>query len=326
MDILVLKNYYASKKVSRKETETALKALKSFTDYLEKQNKSIESCTVPEMKQYLSLITDRKKNTKEVLLALARSAYLANNKSVYIYFTQIIERDSIIANLRTNFEKTLGVEKSDSIFNSLIAPEPGAPPEKAYTYTRKLVETLKKSVSEKECRKALTANAHGIPAEAFQKEKNYFENSKDLKSYLEGFHKRSVKTLQEHADSGKVWFEQVITQPVVDYVKNNREVMGGVLEEGKILWTKIPYDTEAWLEEKDSVKRRYFACHCPMAREILKHPEEKIPRAWCNCTSGYIQQRFNAIFGQEIQVDLLETVLDNQDRCRFAIHVPEQFL
>lgn len=326
MNISVLKKYYAENGFSEYETEIAASALFSFNEYISRRKSAIELCSVNEMKRYLSLLIQKRENTQKNLLALARSAYLAENNEVYIYFTSIIERETIIKNIRENTEKTIGKGRTDAIFDSIIPPVSGAPPETAYSFTRELVETMERTLPTDECRDALTANAHGIPKEAFQKEKDFFNESTNLQTYLEDSHKRIIKTLQEHADSGKVWFEQKITQTVVDYVKSHKEVLGGVLKEGKIYWTKIPYDTEAWLAEKDPRMKRYFACHCPMAREVLADAEERIPRAWCNCTSGFVKQRFNAIFEEDVQVDLLETVLDNQDRCRFAIHVPPQYL
>jgi len=326
MNTLVLKSYYDKRGISRSETEIAVSALKECIIFLTEHNRTIENCSVAMMKEYIKLLIKNNENSSENLLALARSCYLAENREVYIYFTQIVERENIIENLRSHIEETIGKGKSDSIFETLTSPANGASPEAAYGYTKQLVEKLESELSADECRKALTANAHGIPPEAFQAEVEYFANATDLVSYLDNAHKRSVRTLQEHSDSGKVWFEQIITQPVVNYVKENKEVLGGILEDGKILWTKIPYDVEKWLFEKDPSIKRYYACHCPMAREILKNSDEKMPRSWCNCTSGYIQQRFNAIFRQKVQVDLLETVLDGDDRCRFAVHVPEEFL
>lgn len=326
MDILVLNNYYSEKGFTEKETALAVQALSDFQQWISGCRSSLEECSVDEMKKYIGHLSDRSELNGEILLALARSAYLAANREVYIYFTQIIERDSIIANLRTHMDSVLGSEKTCRIFNSINVPESGAPPETAVGFTQKLMENLEKELSAEERRKALTANAHGIPSEAFAREAALFRESESLERYLSDFHRRSVETLQKHSDSGKVWFEQIITQPVVDLVKENREILGGVLDRGKILWTKIPYDAQAWLLEKDRDKRRYYACHCPMAREVLNIQGERIPRDWCNCTSGYIQQRFNAIFGEKVQVDLLETVLDGDDRCRFAIHVPQKFL
>lgn len=326
MDSLVLYNYYQNKGFSIEESNFAVSALDELNSFFSKTDTSIEKCSVKHMQEYIGSLTEKGKNSQEILLALARAAYVSTNREVYIYFTKIVERESIVGNLKSHMKSTIGVEKTEALFNGLDLPPAGAPPEDVIPYTQKLMSRLQSELSEEECRSALTANAHGIPPEAFRVEAEKLKEMGDLRSYLDDFHRRSVKTLQEHADSGKVWFEQIITQTTVDFVKSHKEVMGGVLQGNKIYWTKIPYDMESWLNEQDPEMKRYYACHCPMAREVLKKKDESIPRAWCNCTSGYIQQRFNAIFGEEVQVDLLETVLDKEDRCRFSINVPEKFL
>ncbi len=326
MDILVLKNYYEKRGASGEETEAAVKTFSVFLKHLEKTGKTINKFNIEDMKRYIETLTESGENTVDSLIALARASYLAGNNDLYIYFTQIVERENIISNMRDHIEESIGKELTDSIYNNLQSPPTGSPPESAVDHTKKLVEALQSELSEKECRKALTANAHGIPKEAFKIQREKFLAADSLRSYLDNFHMESVKTLTEHAESGKVWFEQTICRKSVEYVRNNKEVLGGVLEGNKIFWTKIPFNVTDWLKEKDPDKRRYLACHCPVAREALNKEKIKIPKAWCHCTSGYIQQRFNAIFDKEVDVECLESVLDGDDVCRFAITVPGEFL
>lgn len=325
MDILVLKSYYENKGADSGETENAMAALRSFQEYMNHRGGSLESCSVGEMKSWIKELTDRGEDKPATLLALTRASYLAGNRKVYIYFTQIVERPEIIGNIKKHMESVLGDKVAESIFAGLPIPAPGAPPEEAWKWTGELIRNMEKTLTDEECRMALTANAHGMKPEHFAKETGYFHNSPDLENWLEESHRRAVATLQEHADTGKVWFEQIITPQVVEFVKADREILGGVLEGNKIYWTKIPYDTPAFLAEKDTAKKRYYACHCPMAREVLLTTNSSIPRKWCNCTSGFVAQRFSAIFGETVQVDLLESVLGGDNRCRFAIHVPERF-
>ncbi|MBB6482004.1 DUF6144 family protein [Spirochaeta isovalerica] len=326
MDTLVIKDYYEKAGHSKEDGIKAVSVVDSFQNRSSGEIASLGKCSVKEMKSYIAALTDQGKCDTFSLLALARAAYLSGNRELYIYFTQILERENIISNLRSHMETVLGVDIAGQIFDSLTNPATGAPPEEAVQWTQNLIDKMDETLSDEECRTALTANAHGIPPEAFTNEAELFNKAPGLEAYLADAHKRSVATLQEHADTGKVWFEQIITQPVVDFVASHKEVLGGVLEESKIYWTKIPYDTVAWLNEKESDKKRYYACHCPMAREVLLHEGETIPGKWCNCTAGFVQQRFNAIFGETVKVDLLESVLAGDERCRFAINVPEKFL
>jgi predicted hydrocarbon binding protein len=45
---------------------------------------------------------------------------------------------------------------------------------------------------------------------------------------------------------------------------------------------------------------------------------------FCHCSAGFHKKPWEAALGQKIQVDVLESVLAEADRCRFAIHLPGQ--
>jgi hypothetical protein len=296
--------------------------LQEYVDFLKPRGVSPESAAISDTQVFLDLLEQAGRCEREELIALARVNYLAGNNEVYIYFTQVIERGNIIGNLRSHMEHVLGPARAGKVFAGAQAPAEGASPTEAVSFTRRLVESLQEQVSSEECENALHGNAHGIPQEAFADERKHFLASSSLEEYLTGYHDRSVATLTEHARTGTVWFEQEITEAVVSFVRENVEVLGGRLDGDTIYWTKIPFKPADWLAESSAEKRRYLACHCPMAREALKDPGGSFPRVWCNCTAGYIAQRFNAIFGEETEVELLESVLDRDDRCRFAVRVP----
>ena len=45
---------------------------------------------------------------------------------------------------------------------------------------------------------------------------------------------------------------------------------------------------------------------------------------FCNCSGGFSKKPWEVIFGQTLQVDLLESALKGDYRCRFAVHLPEK--
>jgi hypothetical protein len=69
--------------------------------------------------------------------------------------------------------------------------------------------------------------------------------------------------------------------------------------------------------------KRYYTCHCPLVRESIITGYPKIPRNWCYCSGGYGKLRYDVIFEEPVEVELLESVLDGDLRCRFAIKIPE---
>jgi hypothetical protein len=265
---------------------------------------------------------------RQEIIEMARSARSEGDWEQYLTLLLMLERENVAKNLSKHIASVLGEKKRDQIFNNLILPSPASPPEAAVAYTNKLMERLKITTGDSEeiMKKALSANAHAIPESAFEREREIFLKADSLEDYLKGSHERAVENLQKHAVSKEVWFEQIITFPVVDLVRSNQEILGGVLKDRKIFLTKIPYRPDQWLNESDPEKRRYLACHCPMARESLNNSKKKIPPLWCHCSAGFAKQKFMALFNQDLEVEVVESVIAGDNVCRFAITVPKEYL
>ena len=138
--------------------------------------------------------------------------------------------------------------------------------------------------------------------------------------YLKERHQRRVLELQKYCDEGKVWFEQIITQEVVEHVRTNQEVLSAVRKDDTLYVTKIPYETQQYLTETDPIKKRYYYCHCTLAREAILNDSQNIDPNWCYCSAGFAKFPFEVILGkEEMEVTVLESVLSGSDKCRFAI-------
>jgi hypothetical protein len=139
---------------------------------------------------------------------------------------------------------------------------------------------------------------------------------------LADFHARQVAVLQHHANTGTVWFEQRVTQAVVDYVAANPERLSAVRHGDRLLMTKIPYNPDAYLKSDDPIERRYLACHCPLAREAIRM-NTVVDSRWCYCSAGFEKFPFEVIFDQPLNVKVLESVLGGAERCRFEVRLPD---
>lgn len=331
MNILVLKDYYQKRGFDPERTAEAERSFERFSRYLAAQGMTIESADSERIESYLTVLRSTGTDTQEHLIDIARICYLAGNQPGYILLLQYLERTDILGHLRVQIAETLGEASAETIFASDHPLTPGSPLEDTIGFTRSLVKRLVNHTADTEtCRKALTGNAHGIPESAFSGEKDAFAAAGSLSAYLDGYHQRMTDVLARHAQDGTLWYEQRITDAVVDFVSSHPEVLGGVIEGDSIMITKIPYDPDAWLHETDPRRRRYLYCHCPMAREVLNpsrppEQEEPIPGIWCACSAGYNRLRFLAIFGEEVDAFVTESVIMDDDRCRFAIKIPERF-
>jgi hypothetical protein len=114
-----------------------------------------------------------------------------------------------------------------------------------------------------------------------------------------------------------------ITPEVVEFVRGNQEICTGIRRGDKVYKTKIPYAPAQFLKDRDPTMRKYYSCHCQLVRTALRDGKPKIPATFCYCSAGYEKLHFDAIFGKPVEVELLETPLKGDARCRFAIKIPK---
>lgn len=299
--------------------DAAVKDLIEADKFLKEQNCTFENCDIDTAKLYVKHLIKNNKNSLETLLAAARYFYLIKNNNVYIHFTKILGGLGVIENITKRMEMYAGKEKTDEVMDGFKMPPLGTPLEDMPRFTSDLMGRIKQKLDEKLYQKILAGNNHGIPKESMKMEKEFYENSASLDDYLKERHQRKVEELQSYCDSQTVWFEQIITQEVVDFVADNQEILSAKREGNKLYVTKIPYDVVSYLNELDMVKKQYYACHCPFARESIIADGDNVDGEWCYCSAGYAKFPFETIFDRELDIKLLESPLKGHDICRFEI-------
>ncbi len=92
---------------------------------------------------------------------------------------------------------------------------------------------------------------------------------------------------------------------------------------GNIIFTsKPPANPEAYANATTQEEKIRATCFCPIIHSTL----DKMPRSYCYCGAGWARQMFEPILGESLTIDIVETVIDGGDKCRFAIHLPDGFL
>jgi hypothetical protein len=216
-----------------------------------------------------------------------------------------------------------GEETRHKVYEGVEFPPLGAPQDDYPKLTETILERMEAELPPAKCREVMTWNYHGVPAAAFREAKKRFEKSASIDEYLKGEHERLVEELESYMKKGQLWFEQEITPEVLEFVKNNQEIITGVRKGAKIFTVKIPYSPKQFLEEKDPIMKRYYACHCQLVRTALRDGEPKISPNFCYCSAGFEKLHFDVIFDEPVEAELLETPLKGDLRCRFAIKIPK---
>jgi hypothetical protein len=227
----------------------------------------------------------------------------------------------VIPSIARRLEELTDADTRRRVFEGIELPPVGSPPESYPPVTARLVGSLL-TLGPETARGVLAGNHHGIPPQAFDRHVGWLEEAGDLDEFLRRMHAEAVRELERHALSGKIWFEQVITPEVVEMVRENQEMLSAVRKGDYLYSTKIPYAPADWLAETDSARKRYYACHCPLARASILTGRPGIPSDWCYCSGGFHKLKFDVIFDRPTEVEVLETVLAGDDRCRFRVRIP----
>jgi hypothetical protein len=317
------KEYLQNRGQDEAQIENAVEAVLDFEDALKEEGKALDSTTLQDIRNYLALLVSQKENSPERIVALARYFHANDRNDLYIYFTSITGGRGVLSSMSLRLESLVDEETRKRVFDNIEMPPLGSPPEEVPHMTRRLMERLQEELLPEVYRMVLAGNHHRIPVEAFEGLKKLYEESGSVDEFLRKRHERAVADLEEHLAEGKVWYEQEITQRVVDFVRGNREVLGGVRRGDRIYLTKIPYDPDAYLWEENPVMKRYHACHCPFVRSSIIGEAPEVPTEWCYCSGGYTKLPFEVAFGEELDVKLLESVLAGDPRCRFAVTYPK---
>ena len=317
------REFLRERKREEKDIQEAIAAVLEFESELKKKEIALESASIDDLRDYLSLLMSNDKNSLERIRALAYYYYFVKRNDLYIYFTSILGGRTVLSSISERLTSLVDVETMQRVFDGIETPPLGTPPEKLPYVSKRLMDRIKKELSPEVYRRVLAGNHHKIPLEAFDNLKKLYDEVDNIDEFLREKHKRAVTELEEFATEGMIWYEQEITPRVVDFVRNNQEILGGVRKGNKIYFTKIPYDPDAYIQETDPLMTRYHACHCPLARASILTGDPEISPDWCYCSAGYGKLPYDIIFEEEVEIEMLENALAGDPRCRFSIKIPQ---
>jgi len=316
------RKYLRKRDLGVNEVENAVSSVREFEEHLEAGGSSLETATLGDLKEYIVQLMAGGLNTEERLLAMARYFWLTKRNDFYSYFAASLGGRGVYESIGSRLADLAGDEKHEAVFDGFVEPPLGSPPEAYPACTEELLRRLGSTLPPKKMKKVLAGNHHRIPVEHFNEMKARWEAAATMEEFLAGEHVRLIAELEEAMKSGRLWYEQKITPEVVEYVKGDQTIQNGVLDGDVVLKSKIPFAPDLWLKEKDPKMRRYYACHCQLAREAILRDEAKPLANFCYCSAGYEKLPLEVVLGVPLEVEVLESVLDGGDKCRFAVKIP----
>lgn len=294
----------------------AMHTILGFEDYIQKD---IEDSTIEDIQKYMNHLIETSANKYNNVIHIARYYYYVDLKEHYIHMTKYFNSLGVLEHIVDRIQLYESMDVKNAVIQDLNLPPFGTDSTDLPRHTKSFLDTLKKHIPQDSCNKILAGNNHQISPSNFDEEKKYYEQATSFSSYLQDRHARKVAELEQYYQNNQIWFEQIITKDVIEFVKNNPEILSGVVENDKLYITKIPYDINNFLTAENDKLKRYYACHCSFVRENILQETENIPKEWCYCSGGFAKFPFETILNQELDIKLLTTPLDGDSLCRFEV-------
>jgi hypothetical protein len=181
-------------------------------------------------------------------------------------------------------------------------------------WSQQAMERLDALAGEKERRDIMTGCACQYPKSALQEARQVYESTGDIDL--------AHQKLQEQFES---FLRDVLALDDDLFTEIVRRGWGlaGIRRGDTIIATKIPKSgfLVKYMRETDPEKRRQCYCHCPRVRDALK-TSEAISATYCYCGAGFYKGVWEEILQKPVEVEVLESVLQGDDVCKVAVHLP----
>ena len=300
-----------------------IKMVERFEEFLKQFGKKLNSATEDEFTKFSKILIEEGSNTYLNYAALSRYAFFIKNMDLYLPVLGIFDGGEVMNVLHERLGEHVGEEKRDEILPKEGLPPLGMPDTEKMSVTRKIVEKMEKVLDPSDCKKILADVAHGLPRDFRKGEREKFLKAGNIDEYLKQKRKNAIAELEKHRDDGSLFYNQYISDEVVEYVKSRPDVLSGERRGSTIYHTKIPYMVQEYLEETDERKKRYYACHCAWARESILDDAVDVSSNFCHCSGGFTKMPWEAALDQPLEYDMVKSVLKGDDECSFVIHLPE---
>lgn len=323
MDKAGFRTLLEKRKCTEAQIEASFGIAERFEAFVQQPGREASAETAWEFSR---LLIAEGKNSEENYIALIRYCWFIHNNEMFVALLELVDGGEVGENLYRRVGEQFGDELRAEVYADSSIPPYGIPtPDKPATL-QPVLRRLESRVGQAACRELLSASLRDLPDEYYLHEREKYRQAGSIDTYLLQRKRAFLAELEACQRDGRLFFSQEITDEVVEFVHNDPE-MGGGRREGNIIYeVKIPYQTKQYLAESNPTLKRYYGCHCPWARAVIKNQDVQPAETFCYCSGGFHKKPWEVIFEQPLRVEVLESILKGDDRCRFAIYLPEEVL
>ena len=299
------------------------KMVERFEKFLKKFDKTLETASEDEFAEFSKILVEEGLNTYLNYAALSRYAFFIKNMDLFLPVLAIFDGSEVMNVLHERLGEHVGEENRDKILPKAKLPPLGMPDTDKMKVTREVLERMEKVLNPSDCKKILADVAHGLPRDFRKGEREKYLKAGSIDEYLKQKRDAAIAELEKHRDEGTLFYNQYISDEVVEFVKSRPDVLSGERRGNTIYHTKIPYMVQEFLEAKDERMKRYYACHCAWARESILDDDVHVSSDFCHCSGGFTKMPWEAALDQPLEYEMVKSVLKGDEECSFVIHLPE---
>jgi hypothetical protein len=323
MDKTGFRAYLESRHATEETIGRSFALAERFEHYVrETSSTTAERASAGAARAFVSELSAGRDCSFDAILALARFGRYLGNREAYVALLEILDGHEAFGNLVRRVEEEAGRLIRDEAFAGIAIPELGTPNLERARLMGTVIERLEDLLGRERTARIVRQGLRDLPDEGYAEERAFYNEAGGIDEYLRRKGDRFVAQLEEIRDEGTLYFSQPITDEVIAYVEAHPEIRQGVRVGNVLYEAKIPYMAAEVLRESDPERRAYLYCHCPWARESLRKGEKPVSKTFCNCSAAFHRKPYEVIFGRSLESEVLETVLDGDPWCRFAIVLP----
>ncbi|MFW9964511.1 MAG: hypothetical protein ACFFCX_13150 [Candidatus Sifarchaeia archaeon] len=309
--------------IPEEEIVESIKMVERFEEFLTQFGKTLDNASEKEFTKFSKILIDEKSNTYLNYAALSRYAYYIKNMNLFLPVLAILDGGEVMNVLHERLGEYIGEKKRDEILSENDLPPLGMPDTEKMKVTREVVERMENILDPSDCKRILADVAHGLPRDFRKGEREKFLKAGSIDEYLKQKRQSAIAELEKHRDEGTLFYNQYITDEVVEFVKSRPDVLSGERRGNIIYHTKIPYMVQEYLRETNERVKRYYACHCAWARESILDDSVDVPVSFCHCSGGFTKMPWEAALDQPLEYEMAKSVLQGDMECSFIIQLPE---
>lgn len=300
-----------------------IKMVERFEEFLKQFDKTLETASEEEFAKFSKILIEEGLNTYLDYAAISRYAFFIQNMDLYLPVLAIFDGGEVMNVLHERLGEHVGEKMRDEILPKENLPPLGMPDTEKMGVTQEVVEKMERLLDPADCKKILADVAHGLPRDFRKGEREKFLKAGSIDEYLKQKRAAAIAELEKHREEGTLFYNQYITNDVVEFVKSRPDILSGERRGNTIYHTKIPYMVQGYLEATDEKMKRYYACHCAWARESILDDKVDVPSNFCHCSGGFTKMPWETALDQTLEYEMVKSVLKGNNECSFIIYLPE---